>query len=112
MFPHQAKLLDLHLLDSIINFEKYKCAVWNLHSIFIKFHVKYKDGSEGDIFAGSYIQGQTSSSFHLLQLQTKAWEAKRLLGDDEWKRLEQNYGIKRDKTLVLSRSNNLNNVLI
>ncbi|KAJ5642510.1 hypothetical protein N7490_006510 [Penicillium lividum] len=65
------------------------------------------DDSEGYVYGGPSITGKTSSEVELLKLQSKIWAAKALLGNEEWIRLKQRYGVERDKTMQLSRRMNL-----
>ena len=99
--------LDVDRLSAITSFERYECVIWNLRTVFIKFYVKYNDGSEGFVYGGPSIPGRTSSEVQLLHLQCKVGAAKALLGNEEWGRLRWKYGVKRDRTLELSRCVNL-----
>jgi hypothetical protein len=105
-WPHTATL-DVDRLSAITSFERYECIIWNLRTVFIKFYVKYNDGSEGYVYGGPSIPGRTSSEVQLLHLQCKMGTAKALLGNEEWSRLRRKYGVERDRSLELSRSMNL-----
>lgn len=99
--------LDVNRLSAITSFERYECIIWDLRTVFIKFYVKYKDGSEGYVYGGPSIPGSTSSEVQLLHLQCKVGAAKALLGNEEWGRLRRKYDVERDRTMELSRCMNL-----
>ena len=99
--------LTVDRLSAITSFKRYECTIWDLRTVRIKFYVKYNDGSEGYVYGGPSISGKTSSEARLLDLCCKVAVAKSLLGDEEWSRLRQKYGVERDRTLDLSRRMNL-----
>jgi hypothetical protein len=103
----QTPTLNVPLLNAITSFERYECAIWDLQTVRIKFYVNYNDGSEGYVYGGPSILGRTSSEVQLLGLQCKVGAVKALLGNEEWSRLRQKYGVERDRTLVISRYMNL-----
>lgn len=70
-------------LSDITSFESYECTIWDLRTVYIKFYVKYNDGSEGYVYGGPSISGKTSSEVQLLHLRCKVVAAKALLGDEE-----------------------------
>lgn len=99
--------LTVDRLKAITSFERYECVIWDLRAVYLKFHVKYNDGSEGYVYGGPSISGETSSEAELLYLWCKVVAAKALLGNEEWRRLRRKYGVERDRTLMLSRCMNL-----
>lgn len=102
MMAHaQSKKLTACHLDKIDNFERYEGVISDLQTRYIRFHVKYKDGSRGYVYAGLSISGESSSETQLREIQCKIRAAKALLADTEWDYLEGKYGVERDKPLVL-----------
>ncbi|KAJ5544080.1 hypothetical protein N7494_005359 [Penicillium frequentans] len=103
----RAKILNLEVVSTIERFEKYEGTICGVQYVHICFFVKYEDESEGYVLGGQSITGKTSGEDQLLKLQGKIWAAKALLGNEEWMRLKQKYGIEREKTMELSRRMNL-----
>lgn len=103
----RTQCLTVDRLSAINSFERYECTIWDLRTVHLKFYVKYNDGSEGYVYCGPSISGKTSSEVQLLYLWSKLGAAKALLGNAEWKRLRQKYGVERDRTLELSPCMNL-----
>lgn len=105
--PQRTKILNLEVVSTIESFKKYEGTICGVQYVHICFFVKYKDESEGYVLGGQSITGKTSGENQLLKLQGKLWAAKALLGNEEWMRLKEKYGIERDKTMELSRHKNL-----
>lgn len=105
--PHST-CLTVRDLDKVARFERYEGVISGvlsgIQTFSIIFHVKYKNGSRGNIYGGLYISGELLSETQLRELLRKIGAAKALLRDEEWQYLEWKYGVKKEEVLVLTKA--------